>query len=249
MIDKHRASHYAWGKGCDGWHLVNTPELSVIQERMPAGTAEQRHRHQDARQSDVVQARPQQGVPTPRPDLERYGETACDQRSVGRHGARDTSIHARTASSSLILHRLGSYARQNPLGPRMHQALQEVGRIEKTMHILRTVHDEDERRRQTRELNKGEASHDLSRFPFFAQEGALRRREFGDQAQSFSALAVLHNALVASNMLEVEDVVKQLRAEGNNLPDEALALTTTLMRKYINPFGRYHFDLSGIRGS
>ena len=47
----------------------------------------------------------------------------------------------------------------------------------------------------------------------------------------------------------MEDVVKQLRAEGNNLPDEALALTTTLMRKYINRFGRYHFDLSGIRGS
>ena len=35
------------------------------------------------------------------------------------------SMRARTASPSLILHRLGSYARQNSL----HQALAEIGRV------------------------------------------------------------------------------------------------------------------------
>jgi methyltransferase (TIGR00027 family) len=44
------ADHYAWGDGCDGWHLVRRDALSVIQERMPAGTAEARHRHGRARQ-------------------------------------------------------------------------------------------------------------------------------------------------------------------------------------------------------
>jgi quercetin dioxygenase-like cupin family protein len=44
------AEHYPWGTGCDGWHLVRTAELSVIQERMPPGTAEVRHRHAQARQ-------------------------------------------------------------------------------------------------------------------------------------------------------------------------------------------------------
>ena len=39
------AEHYAWGAGCDGWHLVRAPALSVIQERMPPGAAEVRHRH------------------------------------------------------------------------------------------------------------------------------------------------------------------------------------------------------------
>lgn len=153
------------------------------------------------------------------------------------------SIKTGTATASLILHRLGSYARQN----RIHQALAEIGRAEKTMHILRTVDSEAYRRAQTRELNKGEAANDLSRFLFFGQEGALRGREFGDQAQSFSALAVLHNAVVAWNILMVEGVGAKLRAEGHDLPDEVLALTTTLLRKHINPFGRYHFDLSRLR--
>ena len=50
MISKENAVHYAWGEGCDGWHLVNTLELSVIGERMPAGTSEQRHSHIRSRQ-------------------------------------------------------------------------------------------------------------------------------------------------------------------------------------------------------
>jgi len=44
------AEHYSWGEGCDGWHLVRTAALSVIQERMPRGTAEARHRHTHAMQ-------------------------------------------------------------------------------------------------------------------------------------------------------------------------------------------------------
>ena len=39
-----------WGDGCDGWHLVASEGLSVIEERMPPGAAEVRHRHRTARQ-------------------------------------------------------------------------------------------------------------------------------------------------------------------------------------------------------
>jgi TnpA family transposase len=93
----------------------------------------------------------------------------------------------------LILHRLGSYARQHSV----HQALNEIGRVERTLHVLRTIDDEEFRRQQSRELNKGEAAHDLSRFLFFGKEGALRGRSFDDQFRSFSCLGVLHNPVVA----------------------------------------------------
>jgi mannose-6-phosphate isomerase-like protein (cupin superfamily) len=42
--------HYTWGAGCDGWNLVDSPGLSVKQERMPPGTAEAEHYHRQARQ-------------------------------------------------------------------------------------------------------------------------------------------------------------------------------------------------------
>ena len=50
MTGKTTAHHYTWGQDCDGWHLVDTPELSVILERMPPGTSEKKHRHTRARQ-------------------------------------------------------------------------------------------------------------------------------------------------------------------------------------------------------
>lgn len=44
------AGHYTWGQQCQGWHLVRTNDLSVIEEIMPPGTAEQLHRHCVAQQ-------------------------------------------------------------------------------------------------------------------------------------------------------------------------------------------------------
>jgi mannose-6-phosphate isomerase-like protein (cupin superfamily) len=53
-ISPKSAEHYKWGgpqgTACDGWHLVKTPELSVIEELMPPGTSEARHSHVHARQ-------------------------------------------------------------------------------------------------------------------------------------------------------------------------------------------------------
>jgi len=52
-ISAANAFHYAWGADsnpCDGWHLVRTPELSVILERMPPRASEVRHYHERARQ-------------------------------------------------------------------------------------------------------------------------------------------------------------------------------------------------------
>jgi len=48
------AEHYIWGAGCDGWHLLCAEALSVIEERMPAGTSEERHRHKHVRQMFYV---------------------------------------------------------------------------------------------------------------------------------------------------------------------------------------------------
>jgi len=50
------AEHYVCGQGCDGWHLLKNPALSVIQERVPSGAGEVRHYHTTARQFFYVLA-------------------------------------------------------------------------------------------------------------------------------------------------------------------------------------------------
>ena len=153
------------------------------------------------------------------------------------------SVEERIVSASLVLSRLGSYARQNSV----YQCLAEIGRVHKTVHILKTLDDEEYRRRMGRELNKGEASHDLSRFLCFGKEGVLRGREFGDQLHTFSCLSVLHNAVVAWNMIQIAKIIAELRAEGHQFDDETASHATPLMRRHINPLGRYYFDLSRMR--
>jgi mannose-6-phosphate isomerase-like protein (cupin superfamily) len=60
VISTATAEHYKWGgptaTDCDGWYLVSTPALNVIEELMPPGTAETRHFHRLARQFFYVLA-------------------------------------------------------------------------------------------------------------------------------------------------------------------------------------------------
>jgi mannose-6-phosphate isomerase-like protein (cupin superfamily) len=60
-ISTSNAEHYTWPSAisehlCDGWHLHRTDTLSIIEERMPPGTAEQRHLHQRVTQFFYVLA-------------------------------------------------------------------------------------------------------------------------------------------------------------------------------------------------
>jgi uncharacterized cupin superfamily protein len=61
VISRSNAEHYTWPSAigadlCDGWHLHRTEALSIIEERMPPGSAEQRHLHQRTMQFFYVLA-------------------------------------------------------------------------------------------------------------------------------------------------------------------------------------------------
>ena len=49
-VSKETGRHYIWGVDCDGWHLVETDSLSVIEERIPPGGGEMWHYHEKAQQ-------------------------------------------------------------------------------------------------------------------------------------------------------------------------------------------------------
>lgn len=49
-VSKDNAEHYVWGEQCNGWHLVKSEKLSVIQETVPPGSFEVKHYHHHAEQ-------------------------------------------------------------------------------------------------------------------------------------------------------------------------------------------------------
>lgn len=50
VVSIENAEHYIWSEICDGWHLLQREDMSIIQERVPAGGAEVMHYHTKSRQ-------------------------------------------------------------------------------------------------------------------------------------------------------------------------------------------------------
>ena len=49
-VNRETVQHYFWKEVCDGWHLVQRDDLSVIAEKMPPDMAEDMHYHTVSRQ-------------------------------------------------------------------------------------------------------------------------------------------------------------------------------------------------------
>jgi len=50
VISTQTAERYTWADSCDGWHLLRSDEVSVIQEKMPPKSSEASHFHARSRQ-------------------------------------------------------------------------------------------------------------------------------------------------------------------------------------------------------
>jgi TnpA family transposase len=95
-------------------------------------------------------------------------------------------------TASLLIAKLHASSRQNSLA----RALQEYGRLIRTIYLCRYVADEELRRRVHRQLNKGESLHALRRDLFFAHQGYVRRRHLDDQVDQALCLTLVTNAAV-----------------------------------------------------
>ena len=142
-------------------------------------------------------------------------------------------------TASLLVGKLQSFRRQNALT----RALQEYGRLVKTLFILRYLESEEYRRRIGVQLNKGESLHALRRFLFFAHTGHLRRHQPEDQANQASCLNLVTNAVITWNTVYLAAAVEDLRAEGLQIEESDLAHLSPARYDHINPYGKYHFDV------
>lgn len=124
---------------------------------------------------------------------------------------------------------------------RLAQALAEFGRIEKTLHILTYINDEEKRRETLIQLNRGEGRHSLARTVFFGKRGELRQQYREGQEDQLGALGLVLNIIVLWNTIYIDAVLTQLRKEGYNVRNEDVARLSPLIYDHINMLGRYSF--------
>lgn len=50
IVNTENSEHYRWGDDSDGWHLLKSDSLSVIEENVPPHDKEERHYHCESQQ-------------------------------------------------------------------------------------------------------------------------------------------------------------------------------------------------------
>ena len=124
------------------------------------------------------------------------------------------------------------------------RALEELGRINKTLYLLPYIDDESYRRRVLVQINRHEGRHSLARDTFHGRRGELRQRYREGQEDQLGALGLVVNVIVLWNTLYMQAALTHLRAAGTVVNPNDAARLSPLGHEHINFLGRYSFVLA-----
>lgn len=143
------------------------------------------------------------------------------------------SVRNRTAPAHIILQRLGA----SP-SDRLSKAFTGLGRLLKTIHLLRYMEDATLRDRVQLQLNRGEHRHALANSLFYANRGVFRTGDYAEIMNKVSALSVLSNAVVVWNTVKIAELLATI---DDPVSPDALAHVSPLAHAHVIPNGTYQF--------
>jgi len=145
------------------------------------------------------------------------------------------SLKDRLTPAHVVMQRLANANASD----RLAGALTQLGRLMKTLHILRYIHEAPLRNAIQLQLNRGEFRHILAKSLFFANQGGFRSGDYEEVMNKASCLSLLSNAVLVWNTVHIACIVDQLRAAGHEVRDEDLARVSPLAHAHVIPNGSY----------
>ena len=171
----------------------------------------------------------------------RQGQHKTDQRALGRDPAAwrlHLSGHGYRIADA-------AQARGLSTPERVCHRAAELGKLERTLFLLRYIRDVELRRRIHIGLNKEEARNALARAVFFNRLGELRDRTLENQQHRASGLNLVVAAIVLWNTVYLDRAVQALRKRGQMIPEALLVHLSPLKWEHINMTGDYHWRRDG----
>jgi TnpA family transposase len=150
------------------------------------------------------------------------------------------SIKAGTVLPSTLLRKLGSYSRKN----RLYQAFRELGRVVRTVFLLRYISDRPLREQITATTNKVEAYNGFTKWLSFGGDGVIPVNDPDEQEKRIKYTDLVANALILQNVVDTTQILRDLASEGYTLSREAVAALGPYLTRHIKRFGDYVLDLS-----
>ncbi|MFJ8509743.1 Tn3 family transposase [Streptomyces avermitilis] len=153
------------------------------------------------------------------------------------------SVREGAISSSTLLKRLRSGSRKNAT----YAAFREVGRVIRTVQLLRYLSDAPLRRRVTAATNKVESFNRFSQWIGFGNRGVIADNDPIEQEKAMKFNALLTNVVIFHNALDIAEIVRQLLEEGWEIDPEDLVHISPYLTEHINRFGEYSTHELGIQ--
>jgi TnpA family transposase len=147
------------------------------------------------------------------------------------------SLKDKTAPAHLII---GKLARALP-ADRLAKAIMQLGRMVKTIFIFRYLSDESLRQKIQKQLNRGEARHQLAKWLFFANQGQFRSGDYEEMMNKASCLSLLSNAVLVANTAAISKILRTHPETKDILNQSNLMGISPLLFRRVIPNGTYHF--------
>jgi TnpA family transposase len=120
------------------------------------------------------------------------------------------SIYTGRVSSPILLRKLSHYSRKN----RLYLAAQELGRVQRTLYLLRWISDLSLRSGVTAGTNSVEGYRALTKWLQFGTEGIIQENDPDEQQKRIRYLGLLASALIYWNVVEISRAIGELPAKG-----------------------------------
>jgi TnpA family transposase len=151
------------------------------------------------------------------------------------------SIQAGSVIPSMLLRKLGSFNRQN----RLYRAFRELGRVQRTIFLLRYLGDIELRRSIRAETTKIETFNDFLDWIGFGGP-IIRSGDPVEQEKSLKYASLVANAIMLSNVVDISAAIATMAENGETVTPELVAALSPYMREHIRRFGQYVLDMEDI---
>lgn len=148
------------------------------------------------------------------------------------------SIQQGKLSSVTLMRRLSSNSRKNQI----YKAFREVGRVMRTIALLRYLADPALRARVTAATNKAEAYNGFSQWLRFGNHGVLADNDPAEQEKTIKFGSLLANLVIFHAAVDMMVVIRALIVEGWTITAEDLAQLSPYLTEHIRRFGAYATD-------
>jgi TnpA family transposase len=150
------------------------------------------------------------------------------------------SIREGRLSSVLLLRRLRNESRKN----NVYKAFREVGRVIRTITLLRFISEADLREEITAAQNKAESFNGFSEWLRFGSD-VIERNDPAEQEKIIKFNTLVANCVIFHTALDMTAVIRQLVDEGWVITPEDLGFLSPYITERIKRFGDYVIETLG----